>query len=77
MPSSRQVSRTPFVSGSRVQSEYSLCNAAIGCTRRRPPQGFRRGFGQSERPHFAGLDQFGHRADRFLDGRAGIDPGVA
>lgn len=37
MPSSRHVSRTPFVSTSRVQSEYSLRKAATGwmaCARR-------------------------------------------
>src|SRR5258707_11504859 len=30
MPSSRQVVNTPLLSTSRDQSEYSLCNAAIG-----------------------------------------------
>ena len=35
--------------------------------------GVRRRFGQAQMTHFAGLDQFGHRADGFFDGNSWID----
>lgn len=54
-------------SGSRVHSEYSLCNALIG----HPVgtfEGFRRGFAEADVADLAGLHQVGEGADAVLDG---------
>src|SRR5713226_7790354 len=40
---------------------------------RRPPQGFRSGFGEAERSDLALGNKLGHGADGFLDGNIGIN----
>ncbi len=72
MPSSRHTGRTAR-SGSRHHKEYSLCSAAIGCTRVRAANRARPGLRQSQVSDFAGRDERAHRPDRFFDRRPGID----
>ncbi len=72
MPSSRVVGRIRS-STSRVQSEYSVCRAEIGCTAwaRRTVSG-----AASERPEIADLallDELGHGSDGLLDGHVRVD----
>ena len=73
MPSSESTGITSC-STSRVQSEYSLCTAVIGCTAwaRRIGRGAR--LGEAEVAHLALCDELGHRPDGLLDRRLGVDP---
>ena len=73
VPSSWHAASTPS-SGLRVHSEYSVCNAAIGCDRGGAAQ--RRGadFGQADRADLARLNRIGERADRLLDRRLRVEP---
>ena len=72
MPSSRSVGSTSS-SRSRVQSEYSLCSALIGCTACARRIVSARGLGETEVADLAGIDQLGHRAHRLLDRDVRID----
>ena len=72
MPSSRQVGRISS-STSRIQSEYSVCSAAIGwtaCARRIVAGAASR---QPEVSDLAVLHELRHRADGLLDRDLGVD----
>ena len=72
MPSSRIVGRISS-SRSRVNSEYSVWSAVIGCVGVRPADGVG---DASDRPRWrdlAGLDELGHRADGLLDRHGLVD----
>src|SRR3989442_8935737 len=74
IPSSSHVASTPLRSGSRVQSEYSLCTAANGCTpcARRIVCAL-----ASERPKYRTFplqDQLLDGARDVLDGDVRVDP---
>ena len=71
MPSSSRVGSTS-ASGSRVQSEYSLCSAVTGCTACARGSSARR-LGQAEVLDLALLDQVLHRAGHVLDRHVRVD----
>ena len=60
-------------SRSRVNREYSVCSAVIGCTACARRMVVRRRLGQAEVADLAGLDQLGHRADGLLDRHRLVD----
>ena len=60
-------------SGSRVQSEYSLCSAVIGCTACARRMRRRRRLGEAEVAHLALAHELGHGADRLLDRHRRVD----
>ena len=64
----------PFVSGPRVQSEYSFCSAVTGWTAWARRIVCAPGFGQAEMLHLAFRDQLPDRAGHILDRHVGIDP---
>ena len=57
---------------SRLNSEYSVCSAPIGCTLDGTSNGVGRRLRQAEMAHLAGRDELGHRPDGLLDGNLGI-----
>ena len=57
---------------SRLNSDYSLWSAAIGCTATARRMVVGRRLGQAEVADLAGGDQLGHRPDGVLDGHARV-----
>ena len=72
MPSSAIVGRIS-ASGSRVQSEYSLCSAATGCDRVGAADRLRPGLGEAEPAHLARRDQLADRAGDVLHRHVRVD----
>jgi len=64
-------------SGLRLNSEYSIWTSLIACTAWGAADGLGANLGQADGADVPGLDEFGDRSDRLLDGNGGVEPGRA